>query len=38
MSQKRADLIGRFRRQNVFELASLLLDLSLAVHGQTIGK
>src|ERR1041385_5912086 len=38
MSQKCADLIGRFRRQDVLELASLLLDLGLAVHGQAISK
>src|SRR5277367_5975430 len=38
MSQKRANLVGRFRRQNVFELAGLLLDLRFAVHRQTVGE
>ena len=38
MSEERADLVRRFRRENVFELARLLFDLGLAVHRQTIGK
>src|ERR1051326_8776692 len=38
MPKKGADLIRRLRGQDVLELASLLLDLSLAVHGQAIGK
>jgi len=38
MAKKRTDLIRRFRRENVLELASLLLDLGLAIHGQAIGE
>ena len=38
MPEERADLVRRFRRQDVFELASLLLNFGLAVHGQRIGK
>src|ERR1700689_352375 len=32
MPQEGADFVGRFRRQDVFELARLLLDFRLAVH------
>jgi hypothetical protein len=38
MSQKRADLIGSFRREDVLELAGLLLDFGFAVHGEAVGK
>src|SRR5690242_2563650 len=38
MSKKRADLVCRFRRQVVLELASLLLDFCLAVHRERIRK
>ena len=38
MSEKRADLIGRPGRKNMFELARLLFDFGLAVHGQRIGE
>src|ERR1700677_2379772 len=38
MSEECADLVGRFRRKDVLELAGLLLDLRFAVHGQTVGK
>jgi hypothetical protein len=38
MSEERADLIGRFRRQDVLKLAGLLLDFRFAVHRQTVGK
>jgi hypothetical protein len=33
-----ADFVGRFRRENMFELAGLLLDFRFAVHGQAVGK
>ena len=36
MIEKGADLVRRFRRENVLELASLLLDLGLAVHGKRV--
>jgi len=36
--EKRADLIRRFRREDVLELACLLLDFGFAVHGQAVGK
>src|SRR5580704_15492077 len=38
MPKKRADFIRRLGRKNVLELAGLLLDFRLAVHGQAIGK
>jgi len=38
MPEERADLVGRFRRKNVLELACLLLDLAFAVHGETVGE
>ena len=38
MSQERADLIRRFGRENVLELAGLLLDFRLAVHRQAVGE
>ena len=38
MAEECADFVGGFRRQDVFELAGLLLDFGLAVHGQRIGK
>src|SRR5271156_1022195 len=37
-SEKRADLVRRFGREDVFELAGLLLDFGFAVHGQAIGE
>ena len=33
-----ADLVSRFGRKDVLELAGLLLDLGFAVHGQAVGK
>ena len=36
MSQERADLVRGFGRENVFELAGLLFDLRLAIHGQAV--
>src|SRR5215831_10285138 len=36
MTQKRADFIGRSGRENVLELASLLFDFGLVVHGKAI--
>lgn len=38
MPEERADLVGRFRRKNVLELACLLLDLAFAIHGETVGE
>jgi hypothetical protein len=38
MSQERADFVGSAGRENVLELAGLLLDFGLAVHGETVGK
>src|SRR5580700_6276408 len=38
MSQERADLVGRTGREDVLELAGLLLDLGFAVHGKAIGE
>src|SRR2546421_2422060 len=38
MVQKRADFVRGFGRQNVLELAGLLLDFGFAVHGQTVGE
>ncbi len=38
MSKERADLVGRFGREDMLELAGLLLDFRLAIHGQAIGE
>ena len=38
VSKESADLVSRFGRKDVLELAGLLLDLGFAVHGQAIGK
>src|ERR1700733_14783121 len=38
MPQECTNLVRRLRRQDVLELAGLLLDLSLAVHRQTVGE
>ncbi len=38
MSQERAYLVRRFWREDVFELAGLLLDFGFAVHGQAVGE
>ena len=38
MPKKRTDLVGRFGREYVFELASLLLDFGFAIHCQAVGK
>src|SRR5580658_5561525 len=38
MSEKGAYLVRGFRREDVFELAGLLLDFRFAVHGQAVGK
>src|SRR5579863_2222141 len=38
MPQKRTDLIGRLRRENVFGLAGLLFDFRFAIHRQAVGE
>ena len=38
MSEERADLVGGFRREDVLELAGLLLDFGFAVHGEAVGE
>src|SRR3984957_431338 len=38
MSEEAADLVGGFRRQDVFELAGLLLDFGLAIQGQAVSE
>src|SRR5208337_3004947 len=38
MPKECTNLVRRFRRKNVLELASLLLDLRLAIHGQAVSK
>src|ERR1022692_4935798 len=38
MVEEGANLVGRFRREYVLELARLLLDFGLAVHGERIGE
>src|SRR5579862_4688148 len=38
MSQEPANLVRRFWRQNMFELARLLLDFRLAIECQTVRK
>lgn len=38
MAEERADLVGGFGRENVLELAGLLLDFGLAVHRQTVSE
>ena len=38
MSEEGADLVSRFGREDVLELAGLLLDLGFAVHRQAVGK
>src|SRR5271166_214744 len=38
VSKKCADLVRCFGRQNMLELARLLLDFGFAVHGERIGK
>ena len=38
MIEEGTDLIRRFRREYVLELASLLLDLGFAVHGKRISE
>jgi hypothetical protein len=38
MVEEGTDLIRRFRREYMLELASLLLDLGFAVHGKRIGE
>jgi hypothetical protein len=38
MAEEGADLVGCLGRQDVFELAGLLLDLGLAVHGEAVGE
>src|SRR5216683_2932839 len=38
MPKESTDLIGSFRRENVFKLAGLLLDFRLTVHSQAVGK
>jgi hypothetical protein len=38
MVEEGADLVGRFGRKYVLELAGLLLDFGFAVHGERIGE
>lgn len=38
VAQKRADLIGSFGREDVFELAGLLLNFGFAVERETVGE
>src|SRR5580658_11080481 len=38
VTEERADFIGGLGRENVFELAGLLLDFRFAVHGQAVGE
>ena len=38
MAQEGADFVGRFRGQDVLELAGLLLDFGFAVHGERVGE
>src|SRR5207247_8399778 len=38
MTQKRADLVRGFGREDVFELARLLLDFRLAIQSQAVSK
>jgi len=38
MAQERADLVGRFRRENVLELAGLLLDFGFAIHREAVSE
>jgi hypothetical protein len=36
--EKSANLVGSLRREYVLELAGLLLDFCLAIHGERIGE
>ena len=38
VSEEGAYLVGGFGREDVFELAGLLLDFRFAVHGQAVGE
>ena len=38
VAEEGADLVGGLGGQNVFELAGLLFDFGLAVHGETVGE
>ena len=38
MTQKRADLVRGFGRENMLKFARLLLDLRLAIQSQAVGK
>jgi len=38
MIEESADLVGGFGREDVLELASLLLDFGFAIHGERIGE
>src|SRR5580704_17171562 len=38
MAEETADLVGGLGRQDVFELAGLLLDLGFAVERETVGE
>ena len=38
MTQKSADLVGSFGREDMLELAGLLFDFGLAVHGEAVGE
>jgi len=38
MAEEGADLVGCLGGEDVLELAGLLLDLGLAVHGETVGE
>jgi hypothetical protein len=38
MAEEGADFVGCLGGEDVLELAGLLLDLGLAVHGETVGE
>ena len=38
VAQEGANLVGGFGREDVLELAGLLFDLGLAVHGEAVGE
>src|ERR1700723_2833997 len=38
VAEERANLVGGFGREDVLELAGLLLDFGFAVHGEAVGE
>ena len=38
VTEERAYLVGGFGRKDVLELAGLLFDFGLAIHGKTVGE